>query len=70
MESIIIHSNSKKDLNLLQQLAEKMGLEAHLLTRAEKENLAFAKCIQANNPAENLMMEDAVAYYNKLNKAD
>lgn len=69
MESIIIHSDSKKDLNLLQQLAEKMGLKTHLLTQSEKDDLALANAIQQNNSSENLLMDDALAYYKKLDKA-
>ena len=70
MESIIIHSDSKKDLSLLQQLAEKMGLKTHLLTKSEKEDIALAKAIQKNDATENLVMEDAVDYYKKLGKAE
>ncbi len=70
MESIIIQSDSKKDLSLLQQLAEKMGLKTHVLTQSEKEDIAISKAINKNSPSESLMMEDAVKYYKKLDKAE
>ena len=70
MESIIIHSDSKKDLSLLQQLAEKMGLKTHVLTQSEKEDIAIAKAINENRPSETLLKEDAMKYYDKLDKAE
>ncbi len=69
MESIIIHSSNKKDLDLLRSLAQKMGLETQILSQPEKEDIALMKAIQENNPAENLNLEDAVAYYQTLDKA-
>jgi len=70
MESIVIHSNNKKDLNLLQTIAQKMGFKTHILTESEKEDMVMAKAIQENDPAENLNLEDAVAYYQTLDKAE
>jgi len=70
MESIVIHSNNKKDLNLLQTIAKKMGFKTHILTESEKEDMVMAKAIQENDPAENLNLEDAVAYYQTLDKAE
>ncbi|MVN22122.1 hypothetical protein [Mucilaginibacter arboris] len=69
MESIVIHPNNKKDLDLLQYLAQKMGLETHILTESEKEDFALMKAMQENDPAENLSLEDATAYYQTLEKA-
>lgn len=69
MESIIIHSSNKKDLDLLQSLAQKMGLEAQVLSQSAKEDIAMMKAIQENDPAENLNLEDALAYYQTLDKA-
>lgn len=68
MESIVIHPNNKKDLDLLQYLAQKMGLETQILSQSEKEDIALMKAIHENDPAENLNLEDAVAYYQTLNK--
>lgn len=69
MESIIIYSSNKKDLDLFQHLAQKMGLETQVLSPSEKEGLAMMKAIHENDPAENLNLEDAVAYYQTLEKA-
>ncbi len=69
MESIIIYSSNKKDLDLFQYLAQKMGLETQVLSPAEKEDLAMMKAIHENDPAENLNLEDAIAYYQTLEKA-
>ncbi len=69
MESIIIHSSNKKDLDLLQYLAQKMGLETQVLSSSVKEDIALMKAIQENDPAENVNIEDAVAYYQTLDKA-
>jgi len=70
MESIVIHPNNKKDLDLLQYLAQKMGLENCILTESDKEDIALIKAMQENNPTENLTPEDAIAYYRTLDKAD
>ncbi|RYE21231.1 MAG: hypothetical protein EOP42_26200 [Sphingobacteriaceae bacterium] len=69
MESIIIHSSNKKDLDLLQYLAQEMGLETQILSSFVKEDIALMKAIQENDPAENLNVEDALAYYQTLDKA-
>lgn len=69
MESIIIHSSNKKDLDLLQYLAQKMGLETEVLNQSAKEDIAMIKAIHENDPADNLNLEDALAYYQTLDKA-
>ncbi len=70
MESLIIHSTDKKDLNLLQEPAQKMGLKTHVLNSSEKEDMAIASAIQHNDPTENLSLKDAIAYYQTLDKAE
>ncbi len=69
MESIIIHSSNKKDLDLLQSLAQKMGLETQVLSQSAKKDIAMMKAIDENDPAENLNLEDALTYYQTLDKA-
>lgn len=69
MDSIVIHPNNKKDLDLLQYLAQKMGLETQVLSQSKKEDIALMKAIHENDAAENLNLEDAVAYYQTLDKA-
>jgi hypothetical protein len=69
MGSIIIHTSKPKDLAFLQQLALKMGLDAQILTDSEKEDFVLAKAIEENDPADQLKMEEAIAYYRNLDKS-
>ncbi|HYK77425.1 MAG TPA: hypothetical protein VEV16_10635 [Daejeonella sp.] len=69
MGSIIIHTSSLKDLSLLQELAHKMGLQSEILTDADKEDLVLAQAIEENDPAEQLKVEEAMAFYESLKKA-
>jgi len=68
MASIIIHANSKKDISLLKELSEKMGLSSHILSKEEKEDVNFAEAMKENISEDNLLREDAVAYYESLKK--
>jgi len=68
MASIIIHANSKKDISLLKELSEKMGLSSHILSKEEKEDVNFAEAMKKNALEDNLLREDAVAYYKSLKK--
>ena len=70
MASIIIHSDNQKDLTLLQELAQKMGLKVQILTDSDKEDFILAKSIKENNPADQLSFAEAEAYYQMLNKSD
>ncbi len=63
MASIIIHTNSKKDISLLKELSEKMGLSSHVLSKEEKEDINFAELMMQNNNADNLLKEEAAVYY-------
>lgn len=68
MASIIIHTDNKKDISLLKELAEKMGLSSHILTKEEKEDVNFAELMKQNEETDNLLKEDAAAYYRTLKK--
>ena len=68
MASIIIHANSKKDISLLKELSEKMGLSSHILSKEEKEEVNFAEAMKENSIEDNLLREDAAAYYKSLKK--
>ena len=46
-----------------------MGLETQFLSQSAKEDIAMMKAIHENDPAENLNLEDALAYYQTLDKA-
>lgn len=70
MATIIIQSDDNKDISLLKILSEKMGLSAHILTDIEKEDIGLAYAIAENKPNEQMLMEDALAYYQALKKGD
>jgi len=66
---MIIHTNSEKDLSLLQALAQKMGFKSQVLTSSYKEHIVMGKAIEENNQTEQLKLGEAAAYYHSLNKA-
>ena len=68
MASIIIHTDNKKDISLLKELAEKMGLSSHILSKKEKEDVNLAELMKQNNTEDNLLKEDALAYYSAIKK--
>ncbi|HXI00335.1 MAG TPA: hypothetical protein VNI52_08690 [Sphingobacteriaceae bacterium] len=70
MASIIIHTDNQKDLTLLQELAQKMGFKAQILTNSHKEDFVIAKSIEENNAADLLSFEEAKSYYQTLTKSE
>jgi len=68
MASIIIHTDNKKDISLLKELAEKMGLSSQILSKEEKEDVNFAELMKQNDGKDNLLKEDAIAYYHTIRK--
>lgn len=46
MESAIISGKSKKDLQLLVAIAEKMGIKAKFISKDDLEDFAIAKAIK------------------------
>lgn len=68
MASIVIHTNSKKDISLLKELSEKMGLSSHILSKEEKEDINFAELMMQNDNTDNLLKEEAAVYYRNLKK--
>lgn len=46
MESAILSGNSKKDLQLLIALAEKLGIKARILSKEEFEDYHLGKAIE------------------------
>ena len=67
--SIIIHTNSKKELSLLQEFAKRMGFSAQILSDEDKEDIGLADMMNKNNPTDSLQLNEAIEYYQKLNKA-
>jgi hypothetical protein len=52
MESAIISGKSKKDIQLLVTIAEKMGIKAKFLTRDDLEDLGMAKAMKEGKTGE------------------
>ncbi|MEO6524216.1 MAG: hypothetical protein ABIN91_21195 [Mucilaginibacter sp.] len=52
MESAIISGESKKDIQLLLSIAEKMGIKAKFLTKDEVEDIGMAKAIKQGETGE------------------
>ena len=63
MESAIISGKSKKDIQLLISVAEKMGIKATLLTKEEREDFALAKAIDEGKTGEYV---DTAEFLNSL----
>lgn len=69
MESILIHTENSEELNLIKQIAQKMGFKSEILSNSDKEDLGLAKAIEENSGAESLSLNDAITYYQSLDKA-
>ncbi len=67
--SIIIHTNNKDELSILEELAKKMGFSSQILSVDSKEDLGLAQAIAQNDPTESLQLNEAMAYYHTLSKA-
>jgi hypothetical protein len=52
MESAIISGNSKKDIQLLITIAQKMGINAKFLTKDDLEDIGMAKAITEGKTGE------------------
>lgn len=52
MESAIISGKSKKDIQLLITVAEKMGIKAKLLSKEEMEDIGLGKAILEGKTGE------------------
>ena len=69
MGSIIIHTDNPKDLSILQQLADKMGLQSEVLKDDEKADIALAQAIEENDPNDRFNLEEALSYYESLKRS-
>jgi hypothetical protein len=52
MKSAIISGKSKKDIQLLVAIAEKMGIKAKFLTKGDLEDIGMAKAIKQGETDE------------------
>ena len=58
MESAIISGNSKKDIQLLIAIAQKMGINAKFLTKDDLEDIGMAKAITEGKTGEFIDTEE------------
>ena len=58
METTIISGNSKKDIQLLLTIAEKMGIKAKFLSKDDLEDIAMAKAIDDGKTGEYVNTEE------------
>jgi hypothetical protein len=58
MESAILSGNSKKDIQLLITLAEKMGIKARFLSKENIEDFVLAEAIKEGETGELIDTED------------
>ena len=66
--SIIIHTHNKKELAILEELANKMGLSAQILSQSDKEDVALAEVMNKNQAVDSLQLNEAIEYYKTLSK--
>ncbi len=52
MESVILHTNKSKDLNLILELARKLGISARKLSKEEFEDLGLSIAITEGKTGE------------------
>jgi len=57
MEGAILHTKSDKDLNLILQLAEKLGISSKKLTKEEIEEWCLVNAITEGKTGENVGTE-------------
>jgi hypothetical protein len=69
MESIVIHVENKEEINLLKEIAKKMGFKSEILSISDKEDIGLAKAIDENQGIEVLSFNEAIEYYKSLDKA-
>jgi hypothetical protein len=58
METAIISGNSKKDIQLLIAIAEKMGIRAKFLSKDDLEDIGMAKAIDDGKTGEYVDIEE------------
>lgn len=58
MEGAILHTNSNKDLNLILQLAQKLGIKTRKLSLEEIEDYGLSLAIKKGKAGEFIDSED------------
>jgi hypothetical protein len=65
MNTVILHSKSRNDLNLLLEIAKKFGIKAKILTESEVEDLGLGNAIKEGKTGEFI---DTESYLKTLRK--
>jgi len=58
MNTIILNTDSKSDLNLLLQFAKRLGIKAKVLSKEEMEDHAFGLMIKEERTGENVSRDE------------
>jgi hypothetical protein len=65
MNTVILHSKSKNDLDLLLEIAKKFGIKAKVLTESEVEDVGLGNAIKEGRTGEFI---DTESYLKSLRK--
>jgi hypothetical protein len=65
MNTVILHSKSRNDLNLLLEIAKKFGIKAKILTESEVEDFGLGNAIKEGKTGEFI---DTESFLNTLRK--
>jgi hypothetical protein len=63
MESLLLQSESKKDIKMLAELAKKVGLKAYFMSKDDMEDIGLAKAMKKGRTGEYVNTD---AYLKKL----
>jgi hypothetical protein len=65
MESIVINTNSKSHIKLLQELAKELGISFHVLTKEEKEDMGLLLAMEEGKKTSFVSRDKVVKYLRK-----
>ena len=63
METLLLQSESKKDMKMFAELAQKVGLKAYFVSKDEMEDMGLAKAMKKGRTGQYINTE---AYLKKL----
>jgi hypothetical protein len=63
METLLLQSESKKDMKMMADLAQKIGLKAYLLNKNDMEDMALAEAMKKSRTGKYV---NTTAYLKKL----
>lgn len=65
MNTVILHSKSKNDLDLLLEIAKKFGIKAKVLTESEVEDVGLGNAIKEGRTGEFIDTESYLKFLRK-----